>query len=350
MKRKIICASLLAFLSFSASAGTLFVQATQDNTLYESPTGRLSNGSGDHLFVGTTSNLVKRRAVIAFKDLDAIPAGATISSVKLHLNLSRENSDPATIRLHRLTADWGEGSSNALQNEGEGENSTEGDATWIHTFWPDFHWQDAGGDFVEMQSAELRVDSVGEYTFGSTANMDEDVQQWVDNPLLNHGWILLGDETAMSAKRFDSRENDDPANRPVLEIEYTTTGSPYDFSGLWYDPDLDGEGYNVYQTPVGWLIYFFGYSADGEFLWLTSDLVNLDTLVYGVPFELPMLIGTPGTFDEPTPGSELTPYGTLSATFFGCTTGQFILDGDDGTKTSNVVKLVGVDGTICEEP
>jgi hypothetical protein len=61
-----------------------------------------------------------------------------------------------------------------------------------------------------------------------------------------------------------------------------------------------------------------------------------------------MLIGTPGTFNEPTPSSELTPYGILSVRFDTCTSGQFILDGLDGKKTSNVIKIVGVDGTNCE--
>ena len=61
-----------------------------------------------------------------------------------------------------------------------------------------------------------------------------------------------------------------------------------------------------------------------------------------------MSIGNPGTFDAPTPSDELTPYGTLSVTFNTCTTGQFILDGLDGLKTSNVIKIVGVDGTNCE--
>jgi hypothetical protein len=60
-----------------------------------------------------------------------------------------------------------------------------------------------------------------------------------------------------------------------------------------------------------------------------------------------MFVGEPGTFTMPTPSTELKPYGTLSVTFNTCTDGQFILVGLDGTKTSDVVKLVGVDGTEC---
>jgi hypothetical protein len=133
-----------------------------------------------------------------------------------------------------------------------------------------------------------------------------------------------------------------------LEVTYTTTGSPFDHSGPWFDPTLDGEGYLVFQTTAGWLIYFFGYSADGKFMWLISNLVKLDELILGEPFLLPMLIGKPGTFEMPTPSDELTPYGILSVTLDSCTTGQFVLDGLDGKKTSNVIKLVDVDGTDCE--
>jgi hypothetical protein len=348
-KRLILCAALLAGFCNLAMAATVLIQATQDNTLYESPAGLFSNGSGNHLFAGRTLEQLNRRAVIAFKDLDAIPEGATISSAKLHLHLSRVNSPPATYTLYRLSSDWGEGLSQASEPEDQGTNSENGDATWAHRFWPNRTWLTAGGDFAETSSAELNIDLVGDYTFGPTNDMASDVQLWLDQPAQNYGWILIGDESEFtkSARRFDSRENDNVDNRPTLEVQYTMTGTSFDFSGPWFDRSLDGEGYLVYQTPAGWLIYYFGYSADGNFLWLISNLVKLDQLIPGVPFELPMLIGKPGTFDAPTPSDELTPYGTLSVTFDTCTAGQFILDGLDGKKTSNVIKIVGVDGTNC---
>jgi hypothetical protein len=350
MKRLMLCAALLLGFCNLAIAETLLIKATQDNTLYESPAGLFSNGSGNHLFSGVTLEGLKRRAVVAFKGLDEIPEGATITSAKLHLHLSRENSNQATYTIHRLSSDWGEGLSHAPDSEGQGANSENGDATWAHRFWPNRTWLEPGGDFAETPSAELNIALVGDYTFGSTAEMAGDVQLWLDDSSQNFGWILIGDEIRLgkSARRFDSRENETEANRPVLEVNYTTTGSPYDYSGPWFDPALDGEGYLVYQTPAGWLIYFFGYSADGKTLWLVSNLVKLDQLIMGEPFELFMLVGKPGTFTEPTPSDELTPYGFLSVTFDSCTTGQFILDGLDGKKTSNVTKLIGVDGTDCE--
>jgi len=348
MKRTLLVTSLLVLMCTPLFAATVFIEATQDNTLYESPTGRLSNGAGEHFFVGLTNEALKRRAVIAFKDLGVIPRDATITSVVLHLQLSKESSGPTVIELNRLTADWGEGTSDATDNEGQGANSEPDDATWIHSFWSTFQWGLPGGDFNPSPSAQLAVGTAGSYMFGSTTGMVSDVQRWLDHPNDNFGWILIGNESAKSARRFDSRDHSNPNRRPFLEVSYSTTGTSSDYTGPWFDPALDGEGYLVYQTTAGWLIYYFGYSADENFLWLTSDLVKLDQLVMGVPFEMPMVIGKPGTFDNPTPSTELTPYGTLSVTIYDCGSGQFILDGLDGKKTSNVIKLIGVDGTSCE--
>jgi hypothetical protein len=342
---------LLASLMFSASAtaGTVYIQASQDNTLYEDPMGLLSNGAGEHLFTGLSGNQEKRRAVVAFRDLSAIPDGAVIQSVRLHLILSRENSDPTTVNLLRLNSDWGEGGSDAEGNEGGGAEAESGDATWIHRFWKEVTWNNPGGDFAEVASAQLEVDSVAAYTFGSTDAMENDLRDWLDQPEVNFGWILIADEDANTSKRFDSRENSDAANRPLLEVSFTTTGSPFDFSGIWWDSTKDGEGYNVYKTPFGWLIYFFGYSAAGEFLWITSDLVQLDELIFGQAIEFPMLIGVPGSFENPSPSAQLQPYGSLTVIFSGCDEGVFTLDGLDGVKVSNVIKLAGVEDTTCLE-
>jgi hypothetical protein len=263
--------------------------------------------------------------------------------------MSRTESAETTVHLLRVQADWGEGSSDADNNEGQGAPATKNDATWLYRFYNTQPWNSPGGDFPEVVSASQNVGNPATYTFGSTSGLVADVQDWNDNPGTNFGWILIGGEDVRSAKRFDSRSNPDPSFRPMLEVTYSTTGSPFDYSGVWFDPSLDGEGYILYKTPYGWFVYYFGYSSDGNFLWLASDLVTLDQLLFGVPFELPMMVGEPGTFGQPTPSSELQPWGTLSITFNSCTTGVFELDGADGMKTSNVVKLVGVEGTVCQE-
>jgi hypothetical protein len=336
---------LFGFFSESVLAETALVDPTQDNTLYESTQGALSNGAGEFLFTGSTVSNGVRRTVIAFKDLSAVPEGAKIESVR------KEDSPATTVRLFRLEADWGEGSSDAPGQEGGGTSATTGDATWDHRFFDNMTWNSPGGDFANSESAQFVAGSFGAHMVESTAALVADVQGWLDNPGGNFGWILIAGEDVKSARRFNSRENSNAERRPMLEIEYTmgTTPDPGDFSGPWFDPTLDGEGYLIYKTPVGWLIYYFGYSADGQRLWLVSNLVDIESLVFGQTYEFSMLVGEPGSFELPTPSSALTSWGILQILLTDCVTGVFTLDGVDGVKVSNVVKVIGVEGASCTD-
>lgn len=199
---------------------------TKDNTLYESAAGDLSNGQGQYFFVGRTnqpSNSL-RRGLIAFDIAGAIPAGATIQSVVLTLSMSQTTSAAQSVSLHRVTADWGEGTSIAAGNEGGGAPATTGDATWLHRFFDTSFWTNAGGDFLATPSAETSVSAIGIYTWGSTPEMVNDVQQWLDSAATNFGWLLKGNEsTQPTSKRFDSRQNANQANRPTLTITYQPT-------------------------------------------------------------------------------------------------------------------------------
>lgn len=192
----------------------------RDNTLYEDDGGSLSNGIGEHIFAGKTITGPARRAVIAFDIARSLPAEATVDSVILTLNMSRTQVGDELVELHRVLSDWGEGTSDALFNEGGGTQSTPGDATWIHTFFDTTFWTSAGGDYSATISATETVGDIGVYTWGSTPEMVADVQSWLDVPSQAYGWILVGNETERTAKRFDSRENSVESNRPVLKVYY----------------------------------------------------------------------------------------------------------------------------------
>jgi hypothetical protein len=199
----------------------------KDNTLYETLNGSTSNGVGDFLFigrVGSNGGGAIRRALIKFDIASSVPAGATITSANLTMHMSKTNSGSFSAKLHRVTSDWGEGTSNANTNEGSGASSSTNDATWIHRFFNTSLWNTPGGDFSSTISASLSVNSVGSYSWGSNSQMVSDVQNWLNNPITNFGWIVIGDESSEgTAKRFDSRQNSTNANRPALTITYTTT-------------------------------------------------------------------------------------------------------------------------------
>jgi hypothetical protein len=203
-----------------ARAGVVTVGAAADNTLYEDSAGSLSNGAGQYIFAGRTSLNAVRRAVIRFDVAAAIPPGSVVQGVTLRLNMSRGISSLSAVSLHRALRAWGEGTSDALDEEGIGIGATPGDATWLHTFFPDQFWTIAGGDFAAASSAATPVSVTGVYTWSSAA-MVADVQAWLDDPGANFGWFILGDEEQFpSAKRFDSRQHPEPANRPALTITY----------------------------------------------------------------------------------------------------------------------------------
>jgi FtsP/CotA-like multicopper oxidase with cupredoxin domain len=215
-------------LAVDAGAATVTLVSNKDNTLYESATGALSNGSGAHFFAGrtgTNSGGKIRRGVIGFDVAANVPPGSTITNVVLTLRASRAAQNTGeTVVLRRLLASWGEGASIAAGQEGGGGPSAAGDATWIHRSYPTTFWISAGGDFSGTLSAATIVSGTGSYSWTS-AQMVSDVQAWLDNPSSNFGWIVLGNEAQIeTTKRFDSRENTSLGNRPALVITFTTTG------------------------------------------------------------------------------------------------------------------------------
>ena len=210
-----------------SQADTATLPAMKDTTLYEPEmiTDDAGNGSGQYTFTGVTKNGLKRRAVISFDIAAVIPADATIEGAELTLNVSKVPNPlvSAATSLHRISENWGEGDSEAGGEEGEGQTPpSDGDASWRHTFYPTDFWLTPGGDFEVVESASISIAGEDEYSWGSTAAMVEDVQQWLDHPEINFGWIVIGDESGTkNAKRFDSRENIG-GGTPALVITYTS--------------------------------------------------------------------------------------------------------------------------------
>ncbi|MGI9014659.1 MAG: DNRLRE domain-containing protein, partial [Phycisphaerales bacterium] len=141
----ISAAACAAVALTSVAADEIIIESAKDNTLYEDTDGMLSNGAGERIFVGRTGDGSIRRALLAFDVAAAVPAGSTINSVSLRMNMSRTIAGDHDVSLHTLTADWGEGASDALGAEGRGIQAEEGDATWIHTFYDDMFWTTEGG-------------------------------------------------------------------------------------------------------------------------------------------------------------------------------------------------------------
>ncbi len=219
-----ITAGLLGGVSLS-SAQTIEVEIapTADTSIYQDA-DNLSNGAGVFSFVGRIDNGLRRRALIRFADLSAIPNNAVIQAVEVRLWLSRKRmgAGPITIFAHRLTSDWGESTSDALIPGGMGALAAIGDATWANTFFPDQQWNTAGGDFDAEVSSSAFVNDIGAYVWSDSAKMRADFTGWLSNPSSNYGWIFLDSLTSplRHARRFNTREINDVPTQPRLIVRY----------------------------------------------------------------------------------------------------------------------------------
>jgi hypothetical protein len=235
--------SLLSLLAVSNAgrAATITLGASQDGTIYSNHVDR-GSGGGNALIVGTNGRDDPRRALIEFDVASQVPVGAVIQNVKLTMIMGQLPTAPeefSTIELHRLTSSWGEGTTqqqnppnDSFGGMGQGAPAHAGDVTWSSRFWgtPPTPWTTPGGDFDAavsgMAAIGLPIDVP--YSWESTAGMVADVQEWLDNPDGNHGWILKNiDETSMSTFRvFYSRQTATAALRPQLTIVYQMVPEP----------------------------------------------------------------------------------------------------------------------------
>lgn len=338
---------------------TVTIPLTRDTTIFEED-GTLSNGAGDHIFVGSTNNGSLRRALIAFDDLSAIPEGATITSATVFLNMNRTIADAVDIRMHRVLGQWGEAGSNAGGQEGGGDAAESGDATWSFRMFDADNWTTEGGDFDATTSASTSVDDTGEYAFESTPEMLEDLNLWHTNPDMNFGWILVADEDAAAptAKRFGSRENSSPSNQPRLEVTFEGEaggGIPINFghSGGWFNRDTSGQGILIEVLPdsarvfLAWFTYEEQPQKVGseDHRWLTG-LGDID----GNRVEIDLTVTSGGFFDDPTDveRTQAGEVGTVTLEFESCSEGTMAYTlTDSGRSNTFPIGRLGPAPQVC---
>ncbi|MBL9077082.1 MAG: DNRLRE domain-containing protein [Planctomycetes bacterium] len=224
--------TMLCAAAASTAQQSVVVPCDRDNTLYESTSGAFSNALGESIFVGVTAQNTVRRALLHFDVASALPSGARIVAATLHLEVVTSGATaPATAGLHRVVADWGEGTSYALTGGGgQGAPSTVGDATWTRRFHPSTPWASAGGDYQAGPSATFSLPIAGAAVCGPTQALTADVQSWLDQPATNFGWLIkaaVETVTAARARRIHSREA--PGAVPALVVHYLLPGE----TGSW---------------------------------------------------------------------------------------------------------------------
>ncbi len=208
-----------------ADSETVVLTPSADNTIYQELVNN-SNGAGDRMVVGRTwgsSASLARRSLLRFP-LTGIPSNATVNAATFRL---RTDTPIATgtqvIDIHRVTAFWIEGMSNASSSGGVGNASgvgtlaVGGGATWNNrrTDTP-IAWAAPGGDYSPSATATIQI---GNGTQWWTSNdVAADISTWLGG-VANRGWILIGDEsTTGTVKRIYSRET---VNAPELTVNFT---------------------------------------------------------------------------------------------------------------------------------
>lgn len=274
--------SLSLLLSVAAFAGASLAHAdtatftpAADCTLIQSSTAnQWAEGSGYAIFcgrVGPNGENLLRRAALRF-DISSIPAGSQITSVSLKLYMSQGAGGSVTCTLHRFLQSWGEGASFAFG--GAGTFPEANDVTWLHRFYPNVLWTTPGGDFDAAVSSSKLISGAGFWSFPTSALLVSDVQGWLDNPAVNHGWMLRGNEVNPgTAKKFDSKELiSTPSHWPLLTVTYNPPVPPI-VGDLNHDGKVDG-------ADLGQLLAAWGLPG-------TADL-NADSTVDGA--DLGMLL------------------------------------------------------------
>ncbi len=375
MKKTFPAAYLFCFLLITTQSlfaqTTVVLNPTKDNTLYQNGSGAWSNGLGDYLFAGTDNSFNFKRAVLAFPVSDSVPAGATILSASLTLNMNKApTSNGRTVAMYRVTQDWGEGTSHAPGEEGGGTASTTGDATWIHTFYNTGLWTNPGGDFVSTYTDSISVGGNGNYTW-SSAQLAADVQFFLDSSGKNYGWILIGMEIGYaSVKRFSSGNNSN--NKPALSITYQTPCTPPSISSLSIAEDTICTNTSTTLTVNGSLNdatawYLYSGSCGGMFL----DSSNTGTFSIDLDQSTELFVRGEGGcviqsacdstsihvveidtgviyFSFPT--TAIAQQDSANYQWFGCTSGQFdsLISGAN-SQTYTVQHVQGHYGVIIEK-
>ncbi len=137
-------------------------------------------------------------------DIGSIPQGAVVQSVSITLNVT--NTSKQSYQLYELKQNW-----------------TELGATF-RKFSATSNWTTAGALDATDRGATvlgtLTATSKGKVTITLNAAGVAVVQNWINNPGNNFGFILQNYANGNTALAFDSREATTTANRPKLSITY----------------------------------------------------------------------------------------------------------------------------------
>ncbi|MGK0154087.1 MAG: hypothetical protein ACI9SE_001038 [Neolewinella sp.] len=224
MRSLLVAAAIAAVVPSLSAQTTTTIVVDKDTILYESAAGTLANGGGTTLFAGLSGQPKVRRTLLHFDVASAIPAGSRVLSARLEVHVISVAAPNPMAAAHRVTQAWSEGTTVAPGGQGSGGTAQNGDATWLHTDYPNSLWNTPGGDFDGQPSFSMPL-TTGSSVSSPFAGLIGDVQSWLDAPANNFGWLLMGDEaTSGGAAKLFSRESANSTNHARLILSYLMPG------------------------------------------------------------------------------------------------------------------------------
>jgi len=156
------------------------------------------------------------RKILIKQDLSGI--NSTVVPVKAELNIFvTKISYPSAPKLvaHKIQQAWKEGT--------QKWSSLPDGATWFETDYVD-HNKTSKGDWTEQGASYDQNNFVGnaEAVAGEWIKMDitEVFEQWLIDPLSNHGLVLRGSGSVGNDIHLASKENADQSKHPFIELSY----------------------------------------------------------------------------------------------------------------------------------
>ncbi|MEM9304792.1 MAG: hypothetical protein AAGE01_21955, partial [Pseudomonadota bacterium] len=132
---------------------------------------------------------------------------------------------------------------------------------------------------------------------------------------------------------------------PLLLVA-ALTAFDTDYSGLFFDPATDGQGFVTQAlAPDRLILTFYGFGNDRRQLWLIGDFQG--SLADGAPVTAQMLFVDGGNFGFfPPRDVNRTPWGTGVLRFDSANRGELTLDGSTGRQTLSFERLA--DSSLAE--
>jgi len=148
------------------------------------------------------------RSILLSWDLTSIPSGSTIESVTVAFNVTNSSGD--SYEFYELKQAW-----------------VEREATW-NEYASGQNWEvsgaDGSGDRGSIELGSITAPTTGIQTISLNAAGVAVVQSWVDNPSLNHGFIVLDYIMGTDGLTLRSRNSPTVSERPKLTVTYTSGG------------------------------------------------------------------------------------------------------------------------------